>query len=113
MIETYSFGNIRINGKSYSSDVKIIGEKVVSNWWRKTGHVVDVDDVTDILNSDVEILVVGMGQPGLMKVSPALKSELKNRGIELIEKPTAEAYVEFNRLHAKGKKVAGAFHLTC
>lgn len=113
MIETYSFGNIRINGKNYTSDVKIISGKVVSNWWRKTRHEVNVEDVTDILNSDVEILVVGMGQPGLMKVSPALRGELKNRGIELIEKPTAKAYVEFNKLYAEGKKVAGAFHLTC
>ncbi len=113
MIEAYSFGNIRVDGKKYTSDIKILHGNVISNWWRKTGHEVDVDDVTDILDSGIEILVVGKGQPGLMKVSSALRNELEKRGIKLIEKPTAEAYKEFNRLFSEGKKVAGAFHLTC
>ncbi len=113
MIEAYSFGNIKVAGENYTSDIKIVDGKVVSNWWRKTGHEVDVDDVADILASDVEILVVGKGQPGMMKVTGRLKKELSGKGIKLIEKPTAEAYVEFNRLFSEGKKVAGAFHLTC
>ncbi len=113
MIEAYRFGNIKVDGKNYTSDIKIIGGRVISNWWRKTGHEVDVGDVADILNSDVDILVVGKGQPGMMKVSAALRDELERKGIKLIEKPTAEAYEEFNRLFSEGKKVAAAFHLTC
>ena len=113
MIETYGFGNMRIDGKSYTSDLKIIGDKVIANWWRKTGHEVDVGDVEDILSSDIEILVIGKGQPGMMRVSQALKDELRKRGIKLVEKPTVEAYIEFNKYFSEGRKVAGAFHLTC
>ncbi len=113
MIEGYSFGNIKVDGKTYTTDIKIIDGKVISNWWRKTAHEVNVDDVMDILDSGAEILVVGMGQPGLMKVSPGLKKELKKRGIVLVEKPTAEAMEDFNRYFSEGKNVAGAFHLTC
>lgn len=113
MIEAYSFGNMKIKGKNYTSDLKIIDGRVIPNWWRKTGHEVDVNDVNDILTSDVEVLVVGKGQPGMMRVSEALKKELLKKGVKLIEKPTAQAYVEFNKLYSEGKKVAGAFHLTC
>ena len=45
MIEQYSFGNIVINGVSYINDIKIIQGKVISEWWRKRGHFVDVDEV--------------------------------------------------------------------
>ena len=37
------------NGLHFCGDLKIIGGKIVENWWRKEGHHVDVGDVTDIL----------------------------------------------------------------
>ena len=113
MIEAYQFGRMVIEKKKYTTDLKIINGRVVSNWWRKSGHAVEISDIEDILNSGVEVLVVGKGDPGQMRVTESLKRELKNRGIELIEKPTAEAYVIFNHHYEKGIKVAGAFHLTC
>ena len=113
MIESYQFGRIVIGKKNYTTDLKIIDGRVVSSWWRKSGHAVEVSDIEDILNSAVEVLVVGKGDPGQMRVTDSLKKELKKRGIELIEKPTAEAYVIFNHHYEKGRKVAGAFHLTC
>lgn len=113
MIGHYQFGAMTVGGKIYRNDLKIIDDEVISRWWRKEGHTCDIEDVQDILASGPETLVVGMGQPGRMHVTDSLRKVLKDARIELIEQPTAEAVQTFNRLHGRGKRVAGAFHLTC
>ena len=113
MIEQYSFGNIVIDGVTYINDIKIIQGKVVPEWWRKSGHFVDVDDIQDILKSKPDILVLGKGSPGQMKSTGSLREFLKNNGIELIEEKTSEAVKTFNRLFKAGKNVSAGFHLSC
>ena len=113
MIEEYQFGSMKIAGKRYRNDLKIVGERVIAGWWRREGHSVEEADVDDILAAKPGILVVGMGNPGRMQVTDPLRSALAGAGIRLIEEPTAAALQTFNRLSAEGKDVAGAFHLTC
>ncbi len=113
MVENYQFGMMTVNGKVHRGDLKILKGRVIAAWWRKEGHVVDVDDVPDILAAKPEVLIIGMGQPGRMCASDALKSALSEAGIALIEEPTEDAVRTFNRLREKGGDVAGAFHLTC
>jgi len=104
---------MRGNGLHYCADLKIIGEKIVENWRREEGHRVDVRDVTGILAGSPEVLVIGMGYAAFMEVSKSLHSTLKRRNIQLIAEKTPEAVKTFNELHSQGKRVAGAFHLTC
>ncbi len=113
MIETYAFGEITINSVAYKSDVKIISRAVVPDWRRNKGHRVDVDDLSDILASRPDVLVIGQGKFGMMKVAPALKDHLKNNGIDLIATSTSEAVNIYNRLFRGGKNICAAFHLTC
>lgn len=113
MIEQYSFGRMVISGRVYSADLKIINNRVVADWWRKAGHVVDVDDVADILAAKPQCLVIGKGKPGLMRVSGELAAELREQGIELVVEPTESAVATFNRLAAAGRQVAAGFHLSC
>lgn len=113
MIEDYRFGTIQVNGKRYDGDIKIVSGEVVSDWWRKEGHAVDFSDIEDILAARPETLVVGMGEPGNMRVREALRKHIAEVGITLIEEPTARAVETFNELSGPGRRVAGAFHLTC
>ncbi len=113
MIESYHFGQIQVDGKRYNSDVKIVSGEVISDWWRREGHVLDIGDVDDILSTGPETLVVGMGDPGNMRVKDTLRRHLEQLGVILIEEPTARAVRTFNDLSGSGRKVAGAFHLTC
>ncbi len=113
LIEEYRFGLIRIAGETYRNDVKIIRGAVVPKWWRKSGHVIDVRDVRDILAARPAVLVCGIGSSGMARVSGSLSLRLAEEGIELLVQPTARAVELFNRLHEKGEDVAGAFHLTC
>ena len=113
MIEAYSFGSLTFAGKRYGKDLKILHGRVTDNWWRKDGHSVDVADVQDIIDASPEILVVGMGANGLMKVSDGLRTTLTGKNIQLIAQPSGEAARTYNQLASEGKDVAGAFHLTC
>ncbi len=113
MIESYRFGEMVVSGKSYHRDLKIINGRVVPDWWRREGHSLCLDDIRDILESDCEILVIGTGAYGVMKVPESVKQALEQRGLKVEIYPTAKAAERFNELFASKQKVAGAFHLTC
>ncbi len=113
MIEAYSFGQMKIAGKIYSRDLKVINGQVVPNWWRKEGHRLFSEDIADILQAHPEFLVIGTGAYGAMSLSPEVEEALKRAAIELEALPTGRAVDLFNRLWQEKKKVAGAFHLTC
>ncbi len=113
MITDFAFGKIVVNGKTYSDDIKIVRGQVISDWWRKRGHRVDVEDVADILESRPDIVVIGKGSPGLMKSSSSLRDYLNGNNVELIEKKTAKAIEVFNKLYQEWKRVAAGFHISC
>lgn len=113
MIEKFAFGNMVINGISYTSDIKITRGRVVPNWWRQSGHQVGIEDIQDILDAKPEVLILGKGEPGLMKSNKSLRDVLYQKDIELIEEKTSEAVRTFNRLLKEGKNVSAGFHLSC
>ena len=113
MITDFSFGKIVVNGKTYTDDIKIVRGQVISDWWRKRGHRVDVEDIADILESEPDTVVIGKGSPGLMKTSNHLRESLVTNNIVLIEKKTPKAIEVFNKLFQEGRKVAAGFHISC
>jgi len=112
MIDSYDFGRIVINGKRYNSDLIVFPDKVRDGWWRKEGHRLHVEDLKNVLEAKPEVLVVGTGYSGLMRVPPETRKYVESEGIELIAQNTAEACETFNRL-VKSRKVVAALHLTC
>jgi hypothetical protein len=113
MIESYSFGRIVVDGKTYSNDIKIIEDSVIPEWWRKSGHTVVAEDVTDLAASGAEYVVLGKGSPGNMQTVSEVRKLFKDRGMQLIEEKTSRAIDTFNRLRGEGKSVCAGFHLTC
>jgi len=113
MIENYNFGKILINGKEYNSDLIIFKDHIYDNWWRKEGHNLCIDDVKEIINKKPDILIIGTGFFGLMKVPKELIENIKLSGIKqvMVEK-TGDACTEYNKLY-KDKNIIAAFHLTC
>ena len=113
MIENYSFGQILINGKKYSSDLIIFKDYIFDSWWRKEGHNLCIDDIKEIINKKPDILIIGTGHFGLMKVPKELIENIKSSGIkQVIIKKTGDACNEYNKL-CKKKNIVAAFHLTC
>ena len=112
-IESYSFGSMKVDGAEYTSDLIIFPDRVSSGWWRKEGHKLSMEDLEQVFEFKPEVLVVGKGSSGLMAIPASTETALREQGIELIAKNTGEAWPLFNEETAKGKKVVGAFHLTC
>ena len=112
MIELYSFGLIKINGKTYSNDLIIFSDHVKANWWRKKGHKLHPDDISEIIDEKVELLIVGTGAYGKMKIPTKTRQFIESYDIELIVKDTEKACITFNEM-INSKKVAAALHLTC
>ena len=112
-VEDYRFGRIVVDGKVYINDIIVLPDGgVVSDWWRKDGHVLQVCDIERHLRNDVKVLVVGRGASGCMVVADEVCEWCRRRGMDVVALLTADAVVEFNR-RANEDGVAGAFHLTC
>ncbi len=112
-ISNYSYSTITVDGKVYNKDLIIFPDWVRSDWWRKEVHNLSADDLSEVINYGPELLVVGKGSSGFMKISRATKKALRAAKIELIEADTAEAVEILNSKFKLGRKVVGAFHLTC
>ena len=112
MIQSYSFGEIVIDGKRYKSDVKIIDGKVIPDWWRKEGHSIFKQDVEDIIAAKPDILIIGTGSYGVMKIPEQFRELMNSLNIELMAAKTDEACKLFNKLSAE-KRVCFGAHLTC
>lgn len=112
VIEHYDFGQIVINGKRYTQDLIIFPDRVADGWWRNEGHRLSINDLKDVVQAKPEVLIVGTGYSGLMKVPAEVKERMKSENIELIVENTREACKIYNRL-AQTRNVVAAFHLTC
>lgn len=113
MINSYDFGRIIVDGQRYTSDVIVLPDRVKDSWWRREGHRLHIEDIERVIQKEKpDVLVVGTGYSGLMRVLPETEKYLKSNGIELIAQSTREACETFNRL-VKSKRVMAALHLTC
>ena len=67
MIEKYSFGSIVVDGKQYTSDIKIIDGVVIPNWWRKEGHSLCREDIEDIIEEKPDTWLLVQAAPASCK----------------------------------------------
>ncbi|MFQ5888168.1 MAG: Mth938-like domain-containing protein [Candidatus Hydrothermarchaeales archaeon] len=110
MIDSYDFGHIVIDGKRYHHDVVIFQDKVES-WWRREGHRLHLEDIEKVIEERPDVLIVGTGYSGLMRVLPEVEEKLNSLGIGLVAEKTKDACQAYNRV--KDKKVIATLHLTC
>jgi hypothetical protein len=111
-IDNYSFGKIVIDGKAYTSDIIVYPGRVDASWWRKEGHYLREEDLVDIVAAAPEVVIIGTGNSGVMRVPQKTVDFLESKGIRVFVETTGEAVKIFNEQHGGGKTV-GAFHLTC
>ena len=115
LIESYSFGRMVVAGEEHRDDLMIYEREINSGWVRKRGHVLNPEDLTWITGKDPDLLVIGTGSSGRMKVADETRNFLKENEISLCIGDTEEAADYFNTKleEDNDERVAGAFHLTC
>ncbi|MBU1356060.1 MAG: hypothetical protein KJ620_05790 [Candidatus Edwardsbacteria bacterium] len=112
-IDNYSFGQITVDGKSYVADLIIFPDRVDDKWWRKEGHLLQMDDLAEVFGLKPETLIVGLGLPGLMTIDDSVVDYCKSNNIILFSLPTTDAVSKYNELTSKKPLVIAALHLTC
>ncbi len=110
-IDSTKFGEITINGKAYDSDMTVYWDGKLS--YRGKEHVVEIGEFMQIMRAKPEILVVGTGQYGVVKIAPEVIGWAKNKHVDLYKEITAKAVKMFNAFANQGKRVVGIFHVTC
>ncbi len=108
-VDSYKFGEIVIDREKYTNDVIVFKDHIME-WWRKEGHLLQVEDITKVIKEKPDVLIIGTGAYGAMKVDDKVEEEMKNKGIKLIKKKSKEACEEFNRTK---ENAILAIHLTC
>jgi hypothetical protein len=115
MIKGYSFGKMDINGKIYKKDLIIGKDKIYENWRREKGHLLQLKDMETILSLNPDIIIVGQGFFGMMKISKEVIDKLEKSGIEYYFEKSGKAVKLYNRLlkEKPEKNIIASFHLTC
>jgi hypothetical protein len=110
-IELYRFGRVVIDGTEQTRDVIVLPHRVVTNWWRRDGHALVLEDLEEVLEELPDRLVVGTGADGRMRPDPACLDQLMERGVEVEVLRTDEAIHRYEMLDQR--RTAAALHLTC
>jgi hypothetical protein len=111
-IESYRFGRLVVDGQAYTTDLILLPDRILDGWWRQEGHVLHPADLDAVFDAAPDVLIVGQGAYGRMRVPDETARALASAGIELIALRTAQAVERYNARPA-GQRVAAALHLTC
>jgi len=116
-IERSEFGNITIDGQTYPHDVIISlagkikkRKKKLSKKEYGTSHIISKAEAKSIFEKGCDLLVVGTGQEGQVRLSAEASQYLAKKGCAVVLQPTQEAIRRFNQSTAK--KI-GLIHVTC
>jgi len=119
-IEQFSWGRFTIYGEVHSEMGEGVGKDIciingqVSAWTARKGHRLKPKMVTCVLDEDIDVLVIGNGVNGAIKVLKKTQEALKDHGIQkVIIRKTPEACQVYNQQVQQGQKVAFLAHGTC
>lgn len=116
-IEDTKFGSITIDGKTYEHDVivRLSGKvekrkKKLSKEKYGTSHIISKAEAKFVFEDGCDVLIVGAGQEGNVRLSPEASDYFDNKGCKVLVQPTREAIRSFNQSH---EKKIGLMHVTC
>ena len=110
MIESVSLGKLLFKGKVSRSDTIVYKDHMNTKWWIENRTCIEPGDLEEVIKSEPEVVVVGLGFMMPIKISDAAVAALKNKGIEVFVEKSEQAAELFNKYTAE-KKTVGLFHL--
>lgn len=110
-LRDYSFGRVVVDGEEQTLDLIVLPDRVVTNWWRREGHSLTMEDLAEVEAELPEKLILGTGAHGRLRPPRAVIEELERRGIEVEVLRTDDAVRRYGELD--GERTAAALHLTC
>jgi hypothetical protein len=110
-LEDYSFGRLTVDGQEHTRDLIVLPGRVVSDWWRREGHSLAMEDLDEVLDELPARLVLGVGARRQLRPDPAVIAELEWRGVTVECLTTDAAVRRYGELDER--RTAAALHLTC
>ena len=110
-IDGTSFGSITVDGKHYSHDVWIFADGSIRR--RDRNHEFTLNELDLLLEGKPELVVVGTGQAGCVRIDEDAVREASRQGIKIVGEPTPGALKLYNEAVKTKRRVVGAFHVTC
>ena len=110
-IDGTSFGSITVDGKRYPHDVWIFADG--STRRRNRDHEFTLDELDLLSEGKPEVVAVGTEQSGCVRIDEDAAREASKRGIKMVIDITPNALKRYNEAANAGRRVAGAFHVTC
>jgi hypothetical protein len=112
IISDYAFGRITVGDSTYTKDIIIFPDRIYSPWWRKEGHRLQVEDLSEVIRESPPLLIIGTGHSSSMLVPDSVISFLGSRKIDVIVENTRSAIDIYNKT-VHDVPAAVALHLTC
>ncbi|MDI6826279.1 MAG: MTH938/NDUFAF3 family protein [Candidatus Aenigmarchaeota archaeon] len=112
-IDSYEFGSIKIDGKTYHEDVIVSWDGEVREVRTAIRHVFGLPELQKVMEKKPELVIVGTGASGLCSVSDEIKKEVEMKGFKFMELVSKEAIKKFNEAVRQRKRVSAFVHLTC
>jgi hypothetical protein len=110
-LEDYSFGRVTVDGSERTRDLIVLPDRVVTDWWRREGHSLAMEDLDGVLDELPERLILGIGAYGRLHPDPEVIAQLERRGTAVECLRTDEAVHRYSELDER--RTAAALHLTC
>lgn len=117
-IDSTKFGEIVIDGEKYGQ-VLVIGGAVFERDEEKlrelfgTTHQIGNWEIEALLQENPEIVIVGTGQEGVLKVEKDFLEQMEKAKVEVITAITPKAIEIYNEKAEESKRVNALIHTTC
>lgn len=110
-IDGASFGSITVDGKRYPHDVWILADGSIRR--RDRNHEFTLNEFDFLLKGKPELVIVGTGQSGCVRVDKEAAELAVKQGVRIVDDITPDSLKRYNEAADAGRRVAGAFHVTC
>lgn len=105
------FGSVTVGNKKFHHDVYVDPDGNIAP--REGGHKVSADEISTVLKSNPEVVVIGTGQFGCVKLLEEAARVAEANGVRVVKERTPVAIEKFNELVDEGKRIAAIVHVTC
>lgn len=112
MIDQFEYGAVVIDGQTYESDVIIFPDGTVEHWKHKEEHVLESKDASKIIEAKPEMVIIGLGSVGNLRMQPKAEKRFQKAGIEVMAYKTDKACETYKELRGQ-RRVAAILHITC
>ncbi len=111
MIDEFTIGSFRIQGKQYLGDIKIVGGKV-RYWQNRHKQTLRLQDIDQLLAGKPAIVIIGTGCSGLLRIPDDVQRMLRLARVQVIIQKTPDACKTYNTLATEKKNIAAILQAT-